>query len=85
MKNLRTIRKHNFEADLDIHSWYMGVNQFGDMTDDEIDDSMPGLGEIPQRVYQGNSSDVDFGNFKAPREIDWRKKGLVNEVANQVR
>jgi hypothetical protein len=29
--NLAKIRKHNLEADLGMHSYYMGMNVFGDL------------------------------------------------------
>ncbi|XP_076844536.1 cathepsin K-like isoform X2 [Brachyhypopomus gauderio] len=34
-KTLQKIEKHNQEYELGIHTYTMGMNQFGDMTDEE--------------------------------------------------
>ncbi len=35
--NVEMIRKHNLESDIGIHSYRLGMNQFGDMVNIKID------------------------------------------------
>lgn len=74
------IQRHNEEADRGLHSYTMGMNQFGDMTDDEFKDLMltlkPELRTTPTHTKTYSCSSL-------PSSVDWKAKGYVTEVGNQ--
>jgi len=79
--NLELINKHNIEYDEGKHDFFLGVNQFADLTNAEF-----------RRVYNGykghsNSALGVSGNpinvKDLPVTVDWRDKGYVTPVKNQ--
>lgn len=79
--NLRTIEEHNNQYISKEKTWFMGINQFSDLTDVEFKD-----------IYLTAHSKRDIkpiGRFVRPRDvsipdaIDWRRKGAVLSVKNQ--
>lgn len=79
-KTLRTVQKHNEEASKGIHSYFMGENEFSDMTFEEFKQQKLGYLK-PQLelnpVYHESSSrrKSDF--------VDLRARGLVTPVKDQ--
>lgn len=77
-KNMDYINKFNSEG----HSWWLGVNQFTDLTDEEFKKF---LGYKPM----DESTFKPLGTIRAPKgspndsPIDWRDKGYVFDVKNQ--
>ncbi|KAI1886230.1 hypothetical protein AGOR_G00211850 [Albula goreensis] len=81
-ENHRFIQQHNLEEAQGKHSYKLGMNQFGDLTEEEFRETMLGL----------DLSSVDVSSLpvwngtvlKAPEEWDWSRKGYVTPVKNQV-
>merc|ERR1712002_707944 len=75
--NLERIEKHNAEHAEGKHSYWLGVNQFADLTNDEFVDLHTGF-----RSVEGMET-ADLSNVKAPLTMDWRDNGAVTPVKNQ--
>jgi cathepsin L len=77
--NLRVIMNHNIEADLGVHTFRLGVNQFADLTTEEFKQQVNGYRSraTPAREqFQATFAPV-------PDTVDWRDKNLVTPVKNQ--
>jgi C1A family cysteine protease len=78
--NLERIREHNRGN----HSWTMGVNAFTDLTTEEFRMRYLGfnLGKSSNTIPR--ITDYSLKNVRdLPKEVDWRKKGVVNPVKDQ--
>lgn len=76
-KRLAEIQKHNTNTN---SSWKMGVNQFTDMTLDEIGrfkGYKKHTGDAPQ------APDLTVAVEQLPDSVDWRTKGVVTPVKDQ--
>lgn len=78
--NLQVIDKHNAKYENGDESYFMGINQFVDLTDEEFEKGYLGL----------QTTETDFAehfdapeNFIAPEFVDWRLKGAVLSVKDQ--
>nr|AHW80377.1 cathepsin L protease [Cerebratulus lacteus] len=78
--NLRIIQKHNVEADLGQHTYWMGVNEYSDWTSTEFRNYMNGYKR--SNVTSG-STFMPASYIKVPASVDWRPKGYVTPVKNQ--
>jgi len=79
--NLAYIQRHNLEADRGLHSFWMGENQFTDMTNQEFRTLMNGYimpNKTNHKIFESTVS-------APPAEVDWRDKGYVTPVKNQER
>jgi cathepsin L len=83
--NVAIIRKHNLEADIGLHTYTLGMNKFGDMTNEEFSKQMNGL----KLSLRNQSTAIDRhtflapANIKLPTSVDWRTKGYVTPVKDQ--
>ncbi|XP_067655040.1 cathepsin L1-like [Haliotis asinina] len=79
--NVKYIQTHNLEADRGLHSYRLGVNEYADLTTEEFVKQMNGL-----RVTNttGGSTFLPTSVGELPAEVDWRTKGYVTEVKNQL-
>lgn len=81
--NLRTIRSHNFQADLGRYTYRLGVNEYADYSQEEMREYFTGYNFNSSKPVQG----VTFlppKNLELPKEVDWREEGYVTPVKNQV-
>ncbi|KAK7487831.1 hypothetical protein BaRGS_00020878 [Batillaria attramentaria] len=82
--NLRMIMQHNLEADRGVHSYRLGMNQLGDMTQREIVSQMNGY-RMPLNRTAGATFLPPSNIGDLPATVDWRTKGYVTPVKNQER
>ncbi|XP_061886389.1 cathepsin S-like [Entelurus aequoreus] len=79
-KNLMMITLHNLEASMGARSFQLGMNSLGDMTPDEIRQSLATLTPPPEPQRQ---SEFLGSSMNVPASMDWRDKGWVTWVKNQ--
>ncbi|XP_052808978.1 procathepsin L-like isoform X1 [Mya arenaria] len=80
--NVEYVNAHNFQFALGKMSYYMGVNQFSDMTFEEWASLY--TSRMIDDVGNGNASTfLTPENFRAPGSVDWRQKGYVTSVKSQ--
>ncbi|ESO93538.1 hypothetical protein LOTGIDRAFT_189728 [Lottia gigantea] len=80
--NLELIAQHNKEADQGRHSYRLGMNAYGDMTNAEFNALMNGYrGEDykPSGLKHESKTPVEA----LPTEVDWRQKGFVTPIKDQ--
>ncbi|XP_036393808.1 cathepsin L1-like [Megalops cyprinoides] len=80
-ENHRFIQQHNLEEAQGKHSYKLGMNHFGDLTQTEfqkmmLDFNLASTADTSLPVWNGSV-------LKAPTEVDWSKKGYVTPVKDQ--
>uniref|UniRef100_A0A0D9WBW5 Uncharacterized protein n=1 Tax=Leersia perrieri TaxID=77586 RepID=A0A0D9WBW5_9ORYZ len=76
--------KHIDEINKKVSSYWLGLNEFADLTHDEFKSTYLGLTPPEPRKKKTTSSEFRFaGDDEVPKEVDWRKKNAVTEVKNQ--
>jgi len=83
--NLKKVQEHNLQADLGVHTYWLGMNKFAAMTVDEFVKAMNGYnvtmrGERTQdrHTFRFNPRLGDL-----PDTVDWRDKGYVTPIKDQ--
>jgi cathepsin L len=80
IENQRKIDAHNEKFKAGLHSFDMGMNQFGDMTHEEFRTKMNGYKQKSKpsaaSIFQAAVADI-------PKSVDWRTKGYVTPVKDQ--
>jgi cathepsin L len=80
-QNLQHIQKHNLEFDRGVHSYTLGMNQFGDMTFTEFKTKY--LSPMPSSEPEGSLYLAPSNVGALPDEVDWRTKGYVTGIKDQ--
>ncbi|XP_048242138.1 procathepsin L-like isoform X2 [Haliotis rufescens] len=79
--NVKYIQTHNLEADRGLHTYRLGVNEYADLTTEEFVKQMNGL---RMANTTGGATFLPPSVGDPPAEVDWRTKGYVTEVKNQL-
>jgi len=84
MKNVKTIEEHNWKYFNMQKSYYLGINQFADMTVEEFSQ----YNKLMKRPANKTNTIACTQympplNWGAPQTVDWRDKGYVTPVKNQ--
>ncbi|XP_078698636.1 cathepsin L-like peptidase [Branchiostoma floridae x Branchiostoma belcheri] len=82
--NNQMIKEHNQEAAMGRRSYFMGMNQFGDLAHSEYLEFVVGPGLLP--LNQSQPSENVFEStpgLQVDDTVDWRQKGAVTPVGNE--
>uniref|UniRef100_A0ABM5EM79 Cathepsin K-like isoform X2 n=1 Tax=Pogona vitticeps TaxID=103695 RepID=A0ABM5EM79_9SAUR len=82
-ENLRMIEQHNWEASQGKHTYWLGMNHFGDLTNEEFNQMNSFLLDEVELAVGNVSFFHKSATERVPRNVDWREKGYVTRVKNQ--
>ena len=75
---------HIDETNKKNNNYWLGLNEFADMTHDEFKQKYLGLkADLPKSGKASEFSYKDVQFEALPKSVDWRKKGAVTPVKNQ--
>ncbi|XP_043697131.1 cysteine protease XCP2-like [Telopea speciosissima] len=79
--------KHIDEINKMVTSYWLGLNEFADLSHEEFKKTHLGLNtdfDLPRTRERATSKDFRYRDVKdIPKSVDWRKKGAVTHVKNQ--
>jgi cathepsin L len=82
--NLQIVQNHNLQADLGVHSYWLGMNKFADLTTKEFVKMMNGYNAtLRGQRSQNRPVFTRNPNVKLPDSVDWRDKGYVTDIKDQ--
>ncbi|KAJ8921571.1 hypothetical protein NQ315_010476 [Exocentrus adspersus] len=79
--NLRTIEEHNEKYQKGEKSYYMGVNQFTDMTSEEFKATL--TYNVTMKSNQKPTAVHKISNVQAPDYVNWVEQGIVTGIKDQ--
>ena len=83
--NLKFINQHNLEHSLGKHTFTVGMNKYGDMTNEEFVSQMNGY-NMSRTLLSSTEDKHNFmkpSNVKIPDSVDWRTQGYVTPIKDQ--
>lgn len=81
--NVNEILHHNLDADMGLHSFKRGVNEYADLTLEEFLIRHTGLMMHAEKPRANGSLWLSPYSVKFPKRVDWREEGFVTPVKNQ--
>ncbi|XP_076370288.1 cathepsin L-like peptidase [Tachypleus tridentatus] len=80
-QNVAHIVQHNLEADLEMHTYRLGLNAYADLTSEEFVKQMNGYRRSNQTTFKNVF--IPPRNVMIPDKVDWRDKNVVTGVKDQ--
>ena len=77
--NKAMIARHNHLADIGHYSYFLKMNQFGDLFHSELF-ATTNRSPKNQRIHKSGASFIKPEGFETPTKVDWRTKGAVTKV-----
>jgi len=82
--NLKIVQEHNLEADLGVHTFWLGMNAYADLTINEFVKVMNGYNVTMRgERRQDRHSFVFNPSLQLPDTVDWRTEGYVTPIKDQ--
>jgi cathepsin L len=81
--NLKKVQEHNLQADLGVHTFWLGMNKFADLSITEFVKMMNGYNVTMRGPHSQNRVFTRNPHVKLPDTVDWRDKGYVTGVKDQ--
>ncbi|XP_028971264.1 cathepsin S-like [Esox lucius] len=81
-RNIQLISLHNLEASMGMHTYDLGMNHMGDLTQEEVAQSFASL-RVPADHKREPSAFLGSSGAPIPDTLDWREKGYVTSVKMQ--
>jgi len=82
--NLKKVQEHNLKADMGVHTFWLGMNHFADLTVAEFVKVMNGYNAtLAGPRSETRKTFVADPNLKVPDTVDWRTQGYVTPVKDQ--
>jgi len=83
-ENKRFVLKHNYQYDIGVHTYKVGMNKFADLTNEEfraiyVSNGMKSMEPQPFCKEANTTQNILF----VADEVDWRTQGYVTPVKNQ--
>ncbi|XP_015934096.1 cysteine protease XCP2 [Arachis duranensis] len=75
--------KHIDERNKALTNYWLGLNEFADLTHQEFRNKYLGLKIDHSSATRRDSSQFAYRDVDLPKSVDWRKKGAVTQVKNQ--
>lgn len=82
--NFDFINLHNQQADNGVHSFWLKMNQFGDLTNSEFVAIYNGFNQSLAQSLKKTKNTHDYNpDLQVPDSVDWRTQGYVTPVKDQ--
>jgi cathepsin L len=83
--NLNIVQSHNLEADIGLHTFWLGMNAYADMTNKEFVKVMNGYNNTLRLQRKPSTNEFTFNPSLGalPDTVDWRTKGYVTDIKDQ--
>jgi len=82
--NLKKVHEHNLQADLGVHTFYLGMNKYADLSIEEFVKVMNGYNVTMRGERKHDHQTFKFNpSLQVPDTVDWRTQGYVTDVKDQ--